>query len=106
MHFTILIWPLISFPSDQTCTVQARHTRSTQRQQSGQASTYTNVTKISKFYLHVVKYFEERECHSTSYNHFVYFVQQILNQQNLVLYLRADMPNTANSIQEQVVLEE
>jgi len=41
-----------------------------------------------KLHLHVVKDFEERECHSTSDDHFIHLVQQILDQQNLVCHLR------------------
>ena len=37
-----------------------------------------------RLYLHVVKDFKKRERHSTSDNHLIHFVQQILNQQYLV----------------------
>jgi len=48
-------------------------------------------------YLHVVKDFEERECHSTSDDHLVHFVQQILNQQNLVCHLCSAPHNAENN---------
>ena len=45
------------------------------------------VKQNKKQYLHIVKYFEERERHSTANNHLVHFVQQVLNEQNLVCHL-------------------
>ena len=51
-----------------------------------------------RLYLHVVQDFEERECHSTADNHLIYFVQQILNQQNLVRHLCTVTQNTAHNV--------
>ena len=41
-----------------------------------------------------MKDFEERESHSAADDHLIHFVQQILNQQDLVRHLRTDRQTT------------